>query len=223
MYSMRRGFTLIEVLVVIAIIAVLTAILFPVFAQAKAAAKKTSCASNTKQLALGVLMYSDDNDDVLPPTQNAAGVLWLDLVEPYVRNDHVRVCPTDLGAATNSYGLNELVFVDLTDYIGDASPPLPTMTDFQTPSNTIMLGEVGTQDDLSSPRVNAYKLTAPDDDLNDAYDARPAARHFSRSNLSFFDGHQKSLRLEQFYTGQSPPDLWFCTNPSDAASCQTTN
>ena len=51
--SNRKGFTLIELLVVIAIIAILAAILFPVFAQAKEAAKKTSCLSNTKQIALG--------------------------------------------------------------------------------------------------------------------------------------------------------------------------
>ena len=59
----RRGFTLIELLVVIAIIAILAAILFPVFAQAKEAAKKTSDLSNQKQLSLGHIMYSSDNDD----------------------------------------------------------------------------------------------------------------------------------------------------------------
>jgi prepilin-type N-terminal cleavage/methylation domain-containing protein len=62
----RKGFTLIELLVVIAIIAILAAILFPVFAQAKAAAKKTTALSNTKQSGLGVLMYANDNDDTAP-------------------------------------------------------------------------------------------------------------------------------------------------------------
>src|SRR5438874_5120163 len=58
----KRGFTLIELLVVIAIIAILAAILFPVFAQAKAAAKKTACLSNLKQNALAVMMYNSDYD-----------------------------------------------------------------------------------------------------------------------------------------------------------------
>ncbi len=62
----RSGFTLIELLVVIAIIAILAAILFPVFAQAKAAAKKTSALSNIKQNALGVMLYQGDSDDVFP-------------------------------------------------------------------------------------------------------------------------------------------------------------
>ena len=62
----RHGFTLIELLVVIAIIAILAAILFPVFAQAKVAAKSSADLSNVKQLALGTVMYSADNDDLFP-------------------------------------------------------------------------------------------------------------------------------------------------------------
>lgn len=61
-----RGFTLIELLVVIAIIAILAAILFPVFAQAKAAAKRTATISNLKQNVLAVNMYATDYDDLVP-------------------------------------------------------------------------------------------------------------------------------------------------------------
>ncbi len=68
---MKRAFTLIELLVVIAIIAILAAILFPVFAQAKAAAKKTVCLSNVKQQALAFTMYANDNDDWTPMFKNS--------------------------------------------------------------------------------------------------------------------------------------------------------
>src|SRR5258708_6806638 len=69
--SSGRGFTLIELLVVIAIISILAAILFPIFAQAKAAAKKVNCISNQKQISLAWLMYAGDYDDAaLRPGQN---------------------------------------------------------------------------------------------------------------------------------------------------------
>lgn len=66
MNKSRQAFTLIELLVVIAIIAILAAILFPVFAQAKEAAKKTSCLSNLKQVGTASYMYNADYDDTAP-------------------------------------------------------------------------------------------------------------------------------------------------------------
>ena len=62
----RKGFTLIELLVVIAIIAILAAILFPVFARARDKARQTTCASNLKQIALAVVQYEQDYDELLP-------------------------------------------------------------------------------------------------------------------------------------------------------------
>ena len=70
--SVRRAFTLIELLVVIAIIAILAAILFPVFAQAKAAAKKTAAISNQKQIGTGLVLYTTDTDDKYPMMDGCA-------------------------------------------------------------------------------------------------------------------------------------------------------
>lgn len=63
---MKRAFTLIELLVVVAIVAILAALLFPVFAQAKEAAKKTTCLSNLKNLGLAFTLYQGDADDAYP-------------------------------------------------------------------------------------------------------------------------------------------------------------
>jgi prepilin-type processing-associated H-X9-DG protein len=142
-------------------------------------------------------------------------------VNPYVKNNKVRVCPSDQSGVTNSYALDEMTFVDMTDFLPSLPPSMPALAVFQTPSDTIMLGETGTGDDFKTPRLNAFKLTVPDNDLNDEADARPAARHFQRANLAFMDGHIKSLRLEQFYTGQTPPDKWFCPDPDNTDACKT--
>jgi prepilin-type N-terminal cleavage/methylation domain-containing protein len=61
----RSAFTLIELLVVIAIIAILASILFPVFAQAKEAARRTSCLASEDQTGLAAQMYMSDNDGAL--------------------------------------------------------------------------------------------------------------------------------------------------------------
>ena len=103
----RRGFTLIELLVVIAIIAILAALLFPVFAQAREAARSTSCSSNIRQLALGVQLYTQDFDEALPMVTNYAAAtnardrVWMGAVEPYLKNTGIFLCPS----ATNArYG-----------------------------------------------------------------------------------------------------------------------
>ena len=98
----RSGFTLIELLVVIAIIAILAAILFPVFSKARAAARKTSCLSNIKQLTLGMTMYAQDYDETFPQWNwgqssqyftNDGTTIWWNAIYPYVKNAQVYVCP----------------------------------------------------------------------------------------------------------------------------------
>ncbi len=101
----KKAFTLIELLVVIAIIAILAAILFPVFAQAKAAAKKTSALSNCKQLQVATIMYMGDYDDMLINRYNASprtgpvapytdqNMIWTGNIFPYVKNEGVYLDP----------------------------------------------------------------------------------------------------------------------------------
>jgi prepilin-type N-terminal cleavage/methylation domain-containing protein len=88
---MRKAFTLIELLVVIAIIAILAAILFPVFAQAKAAAKKTSALSNAKNIGTASMIYTTDNDDSFPSAYDGGNATNcggdpICSMQPYIKN-----------------------------------------------------------------------------------------------------------------------------------------
>ena len=118
----RRGFTLVELLVVIAIIAILAAILFPVFARAREKARQTTCASNEKQLALGILQYNADYDEQMVPITGAAYVHWPLLVYSYVKSYDIYSCPDDKGynnirtsiyGDRESYGMN----IKLSTYV----------------------------------------------------------------------------------------------------------
>jgi prepilin-type N-terminal cleavage/methylation domain-containing protein/prepilin-type processing-associated H-X9-DG protein len=101
---MANAFTLIELLVVIAIIAILAAILFPVFAQAREKARQTSCLSNLKQIGLGLTIYCQDYDEMMPlafariapingGTENR--IPYDQQIKPYVKNDQIFKCPSD--------------------------------------------------------------------------------------------------------------------------------
>lgn len=103
----RKGFTLIELLVVIAIIAILAAILFPVFARARENARRTSCMSNMKQLALGVIQYTQDYDEKVPIWRYSVGgtrptLTWSRAIEPYTKSYQITRCPSQ---AKNPFGI----------------------------------------------------------------------------------------------------------------------
>ena len=91
--SLKHAFTLIELLVVIAIIAILAAILFPVFAQAKAAAKHTSNLSNVKEIGTATVMYSTDYDDNFLCEFNHDSLNdygeWQFFLQPYMKNRQI--------------------------------------------------------------------------------------------------------------------------------------
>jgi len=114
---MRLAFTLIELMVVIAIIAILAGLLFPVFARAKAQAKQSACISNLKQIGDAMVLYMGDSDDLFPsavdPADKYDSSIWSnfpqfqamipfmplmsDVLQPYLKSHEVFHCPSDNG------------------------------------------------------------------------------------------------------------------------------
>jgi prepilin-type N-terminal cleavage/methylation domain-containing protein len=156
--AQNKAFTLIELLVVIAIIAILAAILFPVFAQAKAAAKKASAISNAKQLVLGEILYTNDYDDEITPyfsylnvansSTAAPNQYWPGLIAPYIQKGQQQVAGSSADVGNGS-GKLETLAQDLSGVYFDPIEPLT----LPAVGTSLALGDIaswGINDDIVS-------------------------------------------------------------------------
>lgn len=102
----RNGFTLPEMLVVVALVAIIAALLFPVFAGARRQAKARNCVSNLSQIYHAMSMYGEDNDGWVPPVAPAkaksgmngywyegGGRRWAEYVTSYSKEPSLVFCP----------------------------------------------------------------------------------------------------------------------------------
>jgi prepilin-type N-terminal cleavage/methylation domain-containing protein len=121
----RSGFTLIELFVVIAIIAMLAALLFPVSAQVRDKARSSACLSNLKQIGTGLHLYLQDYDETYPLNRfdghgddcKPLGYTWKKAIQPYVKNTEVWVCPSAKHASIDPCGWGSPTIKTSTSWI----------------------------------------------------------------------------------------------------------
>lgn len=200
----RRGFTLIELLVVIAIIAILASILFPVFARAREKARQTSCLSNLKQICLGVRIYSDDNDEMMPWVQQyviwgQVGTLgmypWLQVIHPYIRNTQIYLCPSADRSAITHYSFNACA-MSMSGTLVTGVSGTYTLDGPPTPAEAIMIFDAGTTSTSwyaasagDADPTNENQIAGSDSDTTTSFIL--PGRHNGGNNVAFMDGHTK--------------------------------
>jgi len=206
------AFTLIEMLVVIAIIAVLAALVAPALMRSRDSALSIHCLNNMRQIGTAVMLFADAHDDCFPRSQHSAfahgELTWARSVAPYLGSsttawkdllDSVYHCPSDPRAATLSYGLN--VYFELGP--DDDYPGYP-MTwrrrfDVTSPSATILIAE----NDSLADHIMPNFWSSPGDAVDVA-----SKRHNDKANYIFADGHAEARAFNTIYDPANSIDAW---------------
>ncbi len=224
----RHFFTLIELLVVIAIIAILASMLLPALSKARAAAQQAKCTSNLKQDALFMVMYSNDNNELMPlySQHGNNGVWkysWADVMETCgyaTANLKAFACPLideDLKASgddymTQIYGVSGATTGDNGNLLTDAlvttagnSRMLNTLQ-ASSPTGVVLIGDTKT-----NAGHQTYIITRASGDMY------LDARHGGRINMAFLDGHAAAMKPNELFPimKDNPKDYrhwggWIC-------------
>lgn len=226
-----RRFTLVELLVVIAIISILAGLLLPALSRARQAARDASCKNHCKQLGLGTIMYTHDNEDSLPlgfarwGDDSSAGTdlayyFWKDAIAPYIgvngtayertkSVDALWWCPITKG--NNEFRSNFAV---------NGPKHGSSITAVKMPTQTLMYGETQPpgHDWWTVPfewGVSPSTYYGGDKiDFRHYAGGAGAASLDGKANFPFMDGHVESMNAVQFWqshggTATSPKSYYF--------------
>ena len=169
----RKGFTLIEMLIVIGIIAILAAVLFPVFQKVRENARAADCLSNYHQIGLAVQMYAQDDSNYTPANGGSFSGLISDCL-PYTHSTAIFTCPDDFDRVdegrAGSYRMASL-YQNKPLSCGWTDPYNPSV--IAEPTTTTLAYEAE-KDFAEAPIVATY-------------------RHHGGTQILRFDGHAKWL------------------------------
>jgi type II secretory pathway pseudopilin PulG len=192
-----------QLLVVIDIIVILAAILFPVFARARENARRSSCQSNLKQVGLGVLQYVQDYDEKYPirhhfgtggtDQEKGRTGIWVNL-QPYIKSEQLNQCPSETNAPPSAATMQARAeLVGFTDYAynlqlnrqstGTSDNNPQSLSAVQDSALVVMVWERGNSrgDEMQSGTLTGTTLFARIGDLSPP----SATRHLDTANYLF--------------------------------------
>ena len=213
----RHGFTLLELLVVVFIIALLLSMLLPALSRAKGVAQRIHCVNSLRQLELALTMYSHEHEDQFPPRRNHPN-RWIDLLKPYYVETNLLACPAKraeeitkhsyLFNSFNDYFERALSSNDFTTmYMTHAWPHGMKEEAVPDPSSTIVFGEK----EPTSDHVHMDMFQGSGNDLEEVDHGRHNLGNIRSggSNFAFADGSVGFL----LYGGSiTPRNLWAITD-----------
>ncbi|MBN2640621.1 MAG: prepilin-type N-terminal cleavage/methylation domain-containing protein [Victivallales bacterium] len=211
----KYEFTLVELLVVVAVIAVLAGMLLPSLSRARDVAKSINCISNLSQFGKASAMYIDDFDGwAVTGYGNALGRHWYRVFnELYTRKQALYHCPAERYFAFSpqgvSYGINILTFGETVSNGKNVIPQKAiAISRFGRDSRLIMFidtppvyaGSSTIRNSSGNPTLweSTTKIAPLFSTSGDWYPAY--ARHYNNANVLMFDGHAETLSYKVFRT-----------------------
>lgn len=185
----REAFTLVELLVVVAIIAVLAGLLLPALSQARSRAIAVRCTSQLRQLGMGCALYVDENNDRLPQSahQHAS---WISRLARYGLTNVYR-CPADTNRARiTGYAIND--FLTPSPY-GDRLADFSRLTAIPAPSETLHLAEAASTFE-GSDHFHFADAASGGFGTNAFAGQVAVERHRGSANYLYADAHVQGLR-----------------------------
>lgn len=200
-----KGFTLVELLTVIAIVAVLTAIIMPVMLSARASARQTTCLSNIRQIGQAQLLYFADNGQYAT-SMDPSTVIWTMQLKPYgyIAGLH---CPSFSDGQKALYSHPGYAVNRCLEKTSVVSHPASTaMLTEVTQMTSTFLGQRGGLSTISIEAPDSLWFNWKTNTLSNLEAIKPfgSERHRSGSNYCFIDGHSSWYRPSAFYVPPLP-------------------